>query len=244
LRASGAYKKPVVTQIEKGAFFLLILDERCDALENSLGVVESLGGSVQPAKVEHDFGSGRVSGLAAKQRFKGGDGLLELGLVCNLAGGVNRSGFDFQGLGDLRPCLIGVERADRGKLFPGLLRPAAALLVARSPEAPGLDVAGLDADGLVLGLLQASQRLCPLVGLGAVALKQQFPRLGKVAMGSKVCTSKEALQRFFDALVAMDRRRPPAATTQPRVLSRRPITSRARQRALANADTVLQRAGL
>ena len=62
-----------------------------------------------------------------------------------------------------------------------------------------------------------------------------------VRVGRRLCTTHKALLRFFTALAALDRRNPP---TPPPGLSRRPITSRRRQRELARADAILERAGI
>jgi hypothetical protein len=67
-------------------------------------------------------------------------------------------------------------------------------------------------------------------------------RLDYVRIGRRVCTSREALGRFFDVLAEQDRQSPLSQVAQPRALRRRPITSRARQRAIAQADSVLERA--
>ena len=60
-------------------------------------------------------------------------------------------------------------------------------------------------------------------------------------VGRRVCTSRPALLRFFSALAKLDRQNPPIP---PSGLNRRPITSLQRQRALAQADAVLERAGI
>lgn len=65
-----------------------------------------------------------------------------------------------------------------------------------------------------------------------------------VRVGRRVCTTKPALLRFFTAVADLDRQVPLGTRSQPRVLNRRPITSRQRQRALAEADDVLERAGI
>lgn len=62
-----------------------------------------------------------------------------------------------------------------------------------------------------------------------------------VRAGRRICTTREALLRFFTALADMDDLAPPAL---PAGLCRRPITSRQRQRALAEADRVLEEAGI
>jgi len=74
-------------------------------------------------------------------------------------------------------------------------------------------------------------------GLRGVSL--QYVRVGR-----RVCTTRAALLRFFSALAELDRQAAPAAPSRPRTLKRRPITSRQRQRALAEADAVLERAGI
>ena len=65
-----------------------------------------------------------------------------------------------------------------------------------------------------------------------------------VRVGRKICTTREAMLRFFSELADMDDRIPPDTRSQPRVLKRPPLTSRQRQRALAEADAVLERAGI
>lgn len=68
-------------------------------------------------------------------------------------------------------------------------------------------------------------------------------RLEYVRVGRKICTSQPALRRFFAELSALDRQSP--LTGRPKFLPKRnPITSRQRLRALAEADTVLERAGI
>ena len=73
-------------------------------------------------------------------------------------------------------------------------------------------------------------------------LRGQF--LQYVRVGRRVCTTKPALLRFFTAVAELDRYVPSDTRSQPRVLHRRPITSRRRQRALAEADAILERAGI
>ena len=62
-----------------------------------------------------------------------------------------------------------------------------------------------------------------------------------VRVGRRICTTQEALLRFFTKLAELDERTPPAL---PPGLSRRPVTSRQRQRALAEADRILEEAGI
>lgn len=62
-----------------------------------------------------------------------------------------------------------------------------------------------------------------------------------VRVGRKICTTHEALLRFFSALSALDKQTPPLG--RPSFLAkRRTITSKQRLRALAEADAVLKRA--
>ena len=65
-----------------------------------------------------------------------------------------------------------------------------------------------------------------------------------VRVGRKICTTREAMLRFFSELADLDDRIAPDTRSQPRVLKRPPLTSRQRQRALAEADAVLERAGI
>ncbi len=65
-----------------------------------------------------------------------------------------------------------------------------------------------------------------------------------VRVGRRVCTSRPALLRFFTAMAELDRQVPPDTRSLQHPLTRRPITSRQRQRALAEADAVLERAGI
>ena len=67
--------------------------------------------------------------------------------------------------------------------------------------------------------------------------------LEHVRIGRKVCTSHQALIRFFAELSTLDRKSPPPG--QPGFTpKRRPISSRQRLRALREADAVLARAGI
>ena len=68
--------------------------------------------------------------------------------------------------------------------------------------------------------------------------------LQHVRVGRRVCTTRSALLRFFSAVAELDQQAAAPARSQPRTLKRRPITSRRRQRALAEADAVLKRAGI
>lgn len=65
-----------------------------------------------------------------------------------------------------------------------------------------------------------------------------------VRVGRRVCTSRQSLTRFFSTLAELDQQSSLDTRLQTRVLHRRRITSRQRQRALAEADAVLERAGI
>ena len=65
-----------------------------------------------------------------------------------------------------------------------------------------------------------------------------------VRVGRKICTTRQALLRFFTDLAELDERTEPDRYAKPTHLNRTPITSRQRQRALAEADAVLERAGI
>lgn len=73
-------------------------------------------------------------------------------------------------------------------------------------------------------------------------LRGQF--LQYVRVGRKICTTREALLRFFSELADQDDFVSPDTRSRPRMLTRRPITSKQRQRALAEADAILERAGI
>lgn len=65
-----------------------------------------------------------------------------------------------------------------------------------------------------------------------------------IRVGRKICTTTEALQRFFIRLTEADALLPPDTRSLPPGLKRSPITSKQRQRALAEADAILRRAGI
>jgi len=68
-----------------------------------------------------------------------------------------------------------------------------------------------------------------------------------VRVGRKICTTREAMLRFFTELAELDERIDADRYAKPASLKRslpKAITSRQRQRALAQADAVLERAGL
>jgi len=65
-----------------------------------------------------------------------------------------------------------------------------------------------------------------------------------VRVGRKICTTREAMLRFFSDLAEIDERIEPGHYAKPTHLQRTPITSRQRQRALAHADAILKEAGI
>jgi len=73
-------------------------------------------------------------------------------------------------------------------------------------------------------------------------LRGQF--LEYVRVGRKICTTREALLRFFTDLAEIDERIEPDRYSKPTFVKGKPITSRQRQRALAEADAILEEAGI
>ena len=73
-------------------------------------------------------------------------------------------------------------------------------------------------------------------------LRGQF--LEYVRVGRRIGTTREALLRFFTDLAELDERIEPDRYARPASLKREPITSRQRQRALAEADVILEEAGI
>jgi len=68
-------------------------------------------------------------------------------------------------------------------------------------------------------------------------------RLEYVRVGRRVCTTQAALRRFFNQLAELDEHVPPPG--RPSFLAgRKPVTSKQRLRALAEADEILERARL
>ena len=65
-----------------------------------------------------------------------------------------------------------------------------------------------------------------------------------VRVGRKICTTHQALLRFFSGLADLDERAVSAARPKLPSLKRTPVTSRARQQALAQADAILEKAGI
>ena len=118
------------------------------------------------------------------------------------------------------------------------------------PSATQITPAGrISTDEELITLSQATRRLPRIEGRKVAAstlwrwcrqgLRGVF--LEYVRVGRRICTSREALLRFFTALADLDERTCPP--TPPRQ-TRRPITSRQRRRALREADAILERAGI
>ena len=84
--------------------------------------------------------------------------------------------------------------------------------------------------------------VCTLWRWCRVGLSGMF--LEYVRVGRKICTTREAMLRFFSDLADLDDFVSPDTWSQPRFLKRSPITTRQRQRALAEADAVLEKAGI
>ncbi|HOD84224.1 MAG TPA: DUF1580 domain-containing protein [Phycisphaerae bacterium] len=84
--------------------------------------------------------------------------------------------------------------------------------------------------------------ICTLWRWCRVGLRGVF--LEYVRVGRKICTTRQALLRFFSALADQDSRFAPDTRSRPRHANRRPLTSRQRQHVLAEADAILQRAGI
>ena len=84
--------------------------------------------------------------------------------------------------------------------------------------------------------------VCTLWRWCRVGLRGMF--LEYVRVGRKICTTREAMLRFFSDLADLDDFVSPDTRSQPRFLKRSPITTRQRQLALAEADAVLERAGI
>jgi hypothetical protein len=115
-------------------------------------------------------------------------------------------------------------------------------------------------DEVLITLTEAAKRLprldgkkvsvCTLWRWCRVGLRGVF--LEYVRVGRTICTTREAMLRFFSRLADLDEHPSPdkSIKSHPRLprhfLSRKrsPITSRQRQRALAEADAVLERAGI
>lgn len=122
--------------------------------------------------------------------------------------------------------------------------------IARSAEEPLVRQIGLNEE--LISLTEGARAL-PRVGGKKVSVCTLWrwcrtglrgERLEYVRIGRKICTSPQALQRFFTKLAELDARVPPDTRSLPLGLKRPPITSKQRQKALAEADEVLRRAGI
>ena len=129
----------------------------------------------------------------------------------------------------------------------GAVRPCAMARPAEQPFVPRTS----PAEELIT-LTEAARRL-PKIDGKKVAISTLWrwcrnglrgERLEYVRLGRKICTTPEALQRFFTRLVELDERVPPDTRSLPPGLKRSPVTSKQRQKALAEADEVMKRAGI
>ncbi len=84
--------------------------------------------------------------------------------------------------------------------------------------------------------------ICTLWRWCRKGLRGQF--LEYVRVGRKICTTREALLRFFTELAEIDERIEPDRYSKPTFVKGTPITSRQRQRSLAEADAILEEAGI
>jgi hypothetical protein len=117
------------------------------------------------------------------------------------------------------------------------------------PVPPELREREIRLDEQLITLTEAARRLPRIDGRKvAVATLWRWARRGLrgarleyVRVGRKICTTHEALMRFFAELSALDRQTPPPG--RPSFLAgRKPVTSKQRLRALAEADEILERA--
>ncbi len=108
----------------------------------------------------------------------------------------------------------------------------------------------IDPDEELITLAEAARRL-PKIDGRKIAVSTIFRwctkglrgvRLQYVRVGRKICTTHKALLQFFSELAEFDEHVPLDTRSQPRMLKRRVITSRERERALAEADGILKRA--
>ena len=122
--------------------------------------------------------------------------------------------------------------------------------VARSTDDPL--VLRISPNEQLISLAEAARRLPKIDGRKvAISTLWRWCRKGLrgehlryVRVGRKICTSSQAMQRFFSKLTEADERVPPDARSLPPGLKRSPITAKQRQRALTEADQVLKRAGI
>ena len=73
-------------------------------------------------------------------------------------------------------------------------------------------------------------------------LRGQF--LAYVRVGRRICTTRQAMLRFFTDLAEIDQQQRPVPYAKPASLKHQPVTSRERQRALSEADRILEEAGI
>jgi len=107
----------------------------------------------------------------------------------------------------------------------------------------------IGADEQLITLTQASKLLPEVDGRKvAVCTLWRWCRKGLrgvfleyVRVGRRICTTREALLRFFTDLAELDEKAPPPPAP---LSTRTPVTSRQRQRALAEAEAILQEAGI
>jgi len=107
-------------------------------------------------------------------------------------------------------------------------------------------------DEALIGLADAARLLPRIAGKKVnVATVWRWARVGLrgvhleyARVGRRICTSHQALLRFFSALADRDQHVDPARLAGPQFGARQPITSQRRLRALRQADAVLARAGI
>ena len=99
-----------------------------------------------------------------------------------------------------------------------------------------------EATGLLPRIDGKKVAVCTLWRWCRKGLRGKF--LDYVRVGRRICTTREALLRFFTALAELDERVEPDRYAKPPSTNRTPVTSRQRQRALAEADAILERAGI
>jgi hypothetical protein len=101
--------------------------------------------------------------------------------------------------------------------------------------------------------LAAATKRLPRIDGNKVAISPLWRWCGKglrgrfleyVRGGRRICTTREALLRFFSDLAGQDEFMSPDTRSQPRFLKHSPVTSRQRQRALAETDALLEGAGI
>lgn len=117
-------------------------------------------------------------------------------------------------------------------------------------DSGGSEQAGLDEQ--LITLTEAAKLLprvngrkpavCTLWRWCRKGLRGQF--LAYVRVGRRICTTRQAMLRFFTDLAQVDEQYGPARFSRPASLKHKPITSRERQRALAEADAILEEVGI